>query len=209
MVKELVKEFQDKPTPNINFLSVKQDQEAFFQLSIQSRHSAKAYQLFDFDIDEYISLLEFREVLNLPTDTLHKWSSAEWKQYLDEHTLMKLNITEEDENSSSHTLAKLQLEQFHQTCLMEKNESSRRTILKNTSRANQLYHELGSSKQSLLFLINRSTEFLGQHLDTDFVLLSFIIDAPEVEMLEPKSERKVNLANAVKSAELAEFEQEK
>ena len=43
MVKELVKEFQDKPTPNINFLSVKQDQEAFFQLSIQSRHSAKAY----------------------------------------------------------------------------------------------------------------------------------------------------------------------
>ena len=46
-------------------------------------------------------------------------------------------------------------------------------------------------------------------MDTDFVLLSFIIDAPEVEMLEPKSEKAVNLANAVKSAELAEFEQEK
>ena len=36
-------------------------------------------ELFDFDIDEYISLLEFREVLNLPSDTLHKWSAAEWK----------------------------------------------------------------------------------------------------------------------------------
>ena len=122
---------------------------------------------------------------------------------------MKLNITENDENQSSYALAKLQLEQFHQTCLMEKNESSRRTILKNTSRANQLYHELGESKQSFLFLINRSTEFLGQHIDTDFVLLSFIIDAPDIQMLETKSESKSTLANTIKSAELAELEQEK
>ena len=43
MAKELADEFKDKPTPNINFFTVKQDQEAFFSLRIESRHSAKAY----------------------------------------------------------------------------------------------------------------------------------------------------------------------
>jgi len=108
-------------------------------LKIESRHSAKAYQLFDFDIDEYISLLEFRELLKLPSETLNKWTADEWKQYLNEHTLMKLNISEtEDENhkGSYNELARQQLELFHQVCLVEKNESSRRTILKNTSRSN-------------------------------------------------------------------------
>ncbi len=103
---------------------------------------------------------------------MQKWSADEWKSYLNEHTLMKLNISDtDDENQGGYReLAKEQLEQFHQACLVEKNESSRMTICKNTSRSNQLYHELGDSKQSYLFLINRATEFLGQHLDHDFVL---------------------------------------
>ena len=89
--------------------------------------------------------------------------------------------------------------------MVEKNESSRRTILKNTSRANQLYHELGDTKQSFLFLINRSTEFLGQHLDHDFVLLSFITDAPSGDSPETKIEKIV----LPKIPELVELEQEK
>ena len=97
MAKDLADEFKDRPTPNINFFTVKQDQEAFFSLRIESRHSAKAYQLFDFDIDEYISLLEFREILKLPDETLNKWSADEWKSYLNEHTLMKLNISDTDD----------------------------------------------------------------------------------------------------------------
>ena len=170
MAKDLADEFKDKPTPNVNYFTVKQDQEAFFSLKIESRHTSKAFQLFDFDIDEYISLLEFRELLKLPEETIVKWSSDQWKDYLNEHTLMKLNISDTDDEymGGYRELAKQQLEQFQQMCLMEKNASSRRTILKNTSRSNQLYHELGETKQSYLFLINRSTEFLGQHLEHDF-----------------------------------------
>lgn len=41
MMKDLADEFKDKPTPNINYFTVKQDQEAFFSLRIESRHSAK------------------------------------------------------------------------------------------------------------------------------------------------------------------------
>ena len=209
MAKELADEFKDKPTPNINFFTVKQDQEAFFSLRIESRHSAKAYQLFDFDIDEYISLLEFRELLNLPGETMSKWSADEWKQYLNEHTLMKLNISDaDDENQGCYReLAKQMLEQFHQVCIMEKNELSRRTILKNTSRSNQLYHELGETKQSYLFLINRSTEFLGQYLEHDFVLLSFITDVEGGDSPQTKIERMV--PGAIKSTEMLEMEQEK
>ena len=42
-------------------------------------------------------MLEFRELLKLPDETMHKWSSDEWKQYLNEHTLMKLNISDTDD----------------------------------------------------------------------------------------------------------------
>ena len=43
MAKDLADEFKDRPTPNIDYFTVKQDQEAFFSLRIESRHSAKAY----------------------------------------------------------------------------------------------------------------------------------------------------------------------
>ena len=90
---------------------------------------------------------------------------------------------------------------------MEKNELSRRTILKNTSRSNQLYHELGETKQSYLFLINRSTEFLGQYLEHDFVLLSFITDVVVNDSPQTKMERVV--PGAIKNSEMLEIEQEK
>lgn len=70
MARDLVDEFKDKPTPNINYFSVKEGQEALFPLKIESHHSPKAYQLFEFDIDEYISLLEFHKLLNLSVDAM-------------------------------------------------------------------------------------------------------------------------------------------
>ena len=122
---------------------------------------------------------------------------------------MKLNISDTDDEYQGgyRELARQQLEQFHQVCLVEKNESSRRTILKNTSRSNQLYHELSDTKQSYLFLINRSTEFLGQHLDHDFQLLSFITDAPGDTSPVTKLEKIVPAT--IKLNEVVELEQEK
>ena len=56
---------------------------------------------------------------------------------------------------------------------MRDNANDRKTIMMNTTRANQIFGQDGQSpdRQSCMFLLNKSTERLGVHLDCDFILI--------------------------------------
>ena len=53
---QLLKTFEGKNAPDVHTLVVKQDQEDMFGLRITSRNCPQVNRLFDFDIEEYISL---------------------------------------------------------------------------------------------------------------------------------------------------------
>ena len=57
---ELLGTFRDRDAPDIHTLMVKQDQQDMFGLRINKRSCPEVNHLFDYDIEEYISLLQLR-----------------------------------------------------------------------------------------------------------------------------------------------------
>lgn len=159
---QLMRTFDNKEAPDVCTLIVKQDQEDLFGLSITARHCHKVTRLFDFDIDEYISLKQMLQMCKLPADTLQEWSEEQWRDYLREKSLMEFNIVESDKHCWGE-LARNMLNSFSQSILVNDDAAMRRTVLLNQTRGNQLY---GSESQSAttvtyLFMVNRSTEHIG------------------------------------------------
>lgn len=50
--------------------------------------------LFDFDIDEYISFLQMRQMFKLSDDSLQSWTDENWMEFIREHTVMEFKIVE-------------------------------------------------------------------------------------------------------------------
>lgn len=101
--------------------------------------------------------------------------------------------------------------------IVNPDEAIRRTVLLNATRGNSLFKtnpeddeaEATSTKVTYLFMINRSTELVGQFLQSDFAILKLTSDfevskrnSPQSKvmraMLEPK--------NASKSSQVLELE---
>jgi hypothetical protein len=57
--------FKDKPLPDINNFIVRQDNEELFGLKIFERAPTKINHWFDFDIKDYITLIQFLNYFDL------------------------------------------------------------------------------------------------------------------------------------------------
>lgn len=66
----MLSEFQGRIAPDIHTLIVKQDQADMFGLKIVSRKCPEVNRLFEFDIDEYISFSQMRQMLKLPVEAV-------------------------------------------------------------------------------------------------------------------------------------------
>ena len=67
-----------------------------FGLKIVTRNCPQVYRLFEFDIDEYISFSQMRQMLKLPMEAMESWSTDQWTALLKQHTVMELKIQESD-----------------------------------------------------------------------------------------------------------------
>ena len=56
-----------------------------FGLRINKRSCPEVNHLFDYDIEEYISLLQLRQMFRLDDDVLLNWSRPQWSNFLREH----------------------------------------------------------------------------------------------------------------------------
>lgn len=79
--------------------------------------------LFDFDIDEYISFLQMRQMFKLSDDSLQSWTDENWMEFIREHTVMEFKIVESAENSGGSEqawgeIAKNMLNSFSQSVLV-------------------------------------------------------------------------------------------
>ena len=187
---QLLNTFQGKSAPDIHTLIIKQDQTDMFGLRITSRTCAQVNHLFEFDIDEYISFMQMRQMLKLPREAAETWTEVEWTKFLQERTLMEFKIVEsEDEMQGWGELARNMLNSFSQSIIVNSDESLRRTVLLNMTRGNSLFpdestelditSDIPKVKMTYLFMINRSTELIGQFIKSDFVLLKH---TTEIEM---------------------------
>ena len=81
---------------------------------------------------------------------------------------------------------------------MQADEALRRTVLLNATRGNQLFNEdaaendtdidLTTTKCTYLFMVNRSTEFIGQYLKSDFAILRLSTDIENSNRNSPQSQ---------------------
>jgi len=76
--REFVSKFSGKAAPDIHTLMVKQDQSDLFGLKITQRRCPQVNHLFDFDIEEYISFYQMRQMFDLPSDAVGVWDAAQW-----------------------------------------------------------------------------------------------------------------------------------
>lgn len=109
------------------------------------------------------------------------------------------------------------LNTFSQSVIMNVDESIRRTVLLNSTRGNTLFREANSdagedkpqTKVTYLFLINRSTEVIGQYLNCDFAILRLTSDFEVSKRNSPQSKVMRALLeprNANKSSQVLELE---
>lgn len=73
--------------------------------------------------------------------------------------------------------------------IVNQDAALRRTVLLNSTRGNQLYAEEGDpmTRYTYLFMLNKSTEVLGQYLNSDFALLRFTTDIEVSQRNSPQS----------------------
>lgn len=196
-----------------------------FGLRITTRNCPQVNHLFEFDIDEYISLLQMRQMLKLPREAMESWTETEWTQFLNEKTLMELKIVEsdEDEQQGWGELARNMLNSFSQSIIVNSDESLRRTVLLNVTRGNSLFTEENNcelditndsptTKITYLFMVNRSTEHIGQYMKSDFALLRLTTEVEVSSRNSPQS--KISRAmleprNTYKTQQFLELEEEK
>ena len=137
---------------------------------------------------------------------------------------MELTIVESGEEMNSQQtwgeIARTMLNTFSQSVIMNVDESIRRTVLLNSTRGNTLFRSANSdegedkpqTKVTYLFLINRSTEVIGQYLNSDFAILRLTTDFEVSKRNSPQSKVMRALLeprNANKSSQVLELEQEK
>ena len=76
MNQELVGAFKGRDAPDIHTLMVKQDQSELFGLRIENRTCPEVNHLFEFDIEEYVSLVHLRQMFKLPENVLISWTPS-------------------------------------------------------------------------------------------------------------------------------------
>ena len=213
---QLLSAFDGRSAPDVHTLIVKQDQTDMFGLRITTRHCPKINQLFDFDIDEYISFQQMLQMLKLPAEAVYSWQKEQWSDYLKEKTVMELKIVESDTNNQGWAeLACQMLNSFSQSVIVNTDPALCRTVLLNSTRGNQLYsnYDDPATTVTYLFMVNRSTEHLGQFLDSDFALLrqtTEIVGVSNRNSPQSKMSRALlEPCNANKTQQVLELEQEK
>ena len=83
-----------------------------FGLKITARHCSQVNHLFEFDIDEYISFMQMRQMLKIPSEALESWSEDEWTRYLQGLTIMELRVVESEDEQGWGELARNMLNSF-------------------------------------------------------------------------------------------------
>jgi len=151
-------------------------------------------------------------MLKLPTEALVSWSEEQWSDYLKERTVMEFKIVESDPNNQGWgELARQMLNSFSQSVIVNSDAALRRTVLLNSTRGNQLYSEEGdpATLVTYLFMVNKSTEYLGQFLNSDFALLRLTTDIGVSNRNSPQSKMSRALlepCNANKTQQVLELE---
>ena len=67
-----------------------------FGLKIVTRNCPQVYRLFEFDIDEYISFSQMRQMLKLPNNAVDTWTAEQWVGLLKQYTVMELRMVESE-----------------------------------------------------------------------------------------------------------------
>ena len=134
---------------------------------------------------------------------------------------MELKIVESEDEQGWGELARNMLNSFSQSVIVNADEALRRTVLLNATRGNSLFTDETEidrtnneplTKITYLFLVNRSTELIGQYLQNDFVMLRLTTEIEVSNRNSPQS--KISRAlleprNANKSQQFLELEQER
>ena len=135
-------------------------------------------------------------MLKLSPEAMQGWQEVEWTQFLEKLTVMEFKIVESDDEQGWGELARQMLNNFSQSVIVNGDEALRRTVLLNATRGNSLFPDenetekasnLPQSKITYLFMVNRSTELIGQFLKSDFALLKFSTEIEVSNRNSPES----------------------
>jgi hypothetical protein len=153
----LVSKFEHEQ-PDVKTLLVKQDTYVRFGLQVAERRDCA---LFELDIEHFICFAQFAKEAALPEDCALTFARAEWAQFVETHWLLKLDILQQENDQSWQYLARQQVDAFS-AAMLSQDPSQRRTIC------------FQATPSMLLFLVTRSTELIGEFLESDFVLLGIV-----------------------------------
>ena len=180
---------------DVNTLVVTQSAEVSFGLDVLRRKVDCA--VFTYEIERFVCFSEFAGLCRLPPDCAGTYDRTRWLEFIEEHQVMQLNILAEENDQNWQYTARKQCDAFA-TVALSANPSERKTICFSRT-------DLLESKFSFLFLVNRSTEVLGDFIESDFVLLQIQChDEPEQKLM-PQARQTRALQGA--SAAEGEFEQ--
>lgn len=99
---------------------------------------SKIESLFEFDIDEFITLTTLTEMLKLDLRQTTSWGAMQWTSFVDKYCIVRLKLLQFENEDGWLEMSKEMVQQFS-TAQLFKEPDMRRTIAVNYIRGDSLF----------------------------------------------------------------------